>query len=122
MTTHINKVHQVSTISKVARDLGEDEDWLRDVANEMEIEGGAIWLFGVGADSVQAFTDFGIERLIELIRILPFRSALCPTCMECSVSSRAGIASSPLPINTDRACPRPRPSPAERAGRPFGSW
>ncbi|WP_256470307.1 hypothetical protein [Bradyrhizobium sp. 157] len=32
----------------------------------MEIDDGAIWVYGVGEDSVQAFTDFGIERLIEL--------------------------------------------------------
>jgi hypothetical protein len=69
MTTHVNKVHHVTTITKVARDLREDEDWLRDVANEMEIEDGAIWVYGVGEDGVQAFTDFGIERLIELIQI-----------------------------------------------------
>jgi hypothetical protein len=69
MATHVNKVHHVTTITKVAKDLGEDEDWLRDVANEMEIEDGAILVYGVGEDGVQAFTDFGIERLIELIQI-----------------------------------------------------
>jgi len=50
------------------RGLGEDEDWLRDVANEMEIEDGTIWVYGVGEDGVMAFTDFGIENPIELIR------------------------------------------------------
>jgi hypothetical protein len=69
MTTHVNKVHHVTTIAKVAEDLGEDEDWLRDVANEMEIEDGAIWVYGVGEDGVQAFTDFGNDRLIELIQM-----------------------------------------------------
>jgi hypothetical protein len=69
MTTHVNKVHHVTTITKVARDLGADEDWLRGVANEMEVEDGAIWVFGVGEDGIQAFTDFGIERLTELIQI-----------------------------------------------------
>jgi len=69
MTTHVNKVHHVTTITKVASDLGEDEDWLWDVASEMVIEDGAIWVYGVGEDGVQAFTDFGIERLIELIQI-----------------------------------------------------
>jgi transposase-like protein len=49
--------------------LGEDEDWLRDVANEMEIEDGAIWVYGVGEHGIQAFTDFGIENLIELVRM-----------------------------------------------------
>ena len=69
MTTHVNKVHHVTTITQVAKELDEDEDWLRDVANEMEIEDGVIWVYGVGEDGVQAFTDFGIERLIELIQI-----------------------------------------------------
>jgi hypothetical protein len=69
MTTHVNKVHHVTTITKVAEDLGEDEDWLHDVANEMEIEDGAIWVYGVGEDGVQAFTDFGNDRLIELIQM-----------------------------------------------------
>ena len=66
---HINKVHHVTTITRVAQVLGEDEDWLRDVANEMEIEDGIIWVYGVGGDDVQAFTDFGIENLIELVRL-----------------------------------------------------
>jgi hypothetical protein len=64
---HVNKVHHVTTITRVAEDLGEDEDWLRDVSNEMEIEDGVIWVYGFGEDSVQAFTDFGIENLIELV-------------------------------------------------------
>jgi hypothetical protein len=51
------------------RELGEDEDWLRDVASEMEIEDGVIWVYGVGEDGVLAFTDFGIESLIELIKM-----------------------------------------------------
>jgi hypothetical protein len=66
---HVNKVHHVTTITRVAEDLGEDEDWLRDIANEMEIEDGVIWVYGVGEDAVMAFTDFGIENLIELVRV-----------------------------------------------------
>jgi hypothetical protein len=66
---HVNKVHHVTTITRVAEDLGEDENGLRDVANEMEIEDGVIWVYGIGEDGVLAFTDFGIENLIELIRI-----------------------------------------------------
>jgi hypothetical protein len=66
---HVNKVHHVTTITRVAEDLGEDEDWLRDVANEMEIEDGVIWVYGVDEDGVLAFTDFGIENLTELVRI-----------------------------------------------------
>ena len=69
MTMHVNKVHHVTAITRVAEDLGEDEDWLRDVANEMEIEDGVIWVYGIGEDGVLAFTDFGIENLIELVRM-----------------------------------------------------
>ena len=68
MTTHVNKVHHVTTITQVAKDPGVDEDWLWDIANELEIEDGVIWVYGVGDDGIQAFTDFGIENLIELIR------------------------------------------------------
>ena len=69
VTTHVNKVHHVTTITRVAEQLGEDEDWLHDVANEMEIEDGVIWVYGVGEDGILAFTDFSIESLIELIKM-----------------------------------------------------
>jgi transposase len=69
VTTHVNKVHHVTTITRVAEQLGEDEDCLHDIANEMEIEDGVIWVYGVGEDGVLAFTDFGIESLIELIKM-----------------------------------------------------
>ncbi|HTO62101.1 MAG TPA: hypothetical protein VMM15_12695 [Bradyrhizobium sp.] len=76
MTTQVNKVHHVTTITQVAKDLGEDEDWLRDVANEMEIEDGVIWVYGVGEDGVLAFSDVGIENLIELVRMHKERPGL----------------------------------------------
>ena len=66
---HVNKVHHVTTINRVASDLGESEDWLSDVANEMDIEDGVIWVYGVGDDGAMAFTDFGIENLINLIKM-----------------------------------------------------
>ena len=40
-----------------------------DVAKEMDAEDGVIWVYGLGDDGVMAFTDFGIETLIELIKI-----------------------------------------------------
>jgi hypothetical protein len=76
VTVHVNKVHHVTTITRVAEDLGEDEDWLRDVANEMDAEDGLIWVYGVGEDGVLAVTDFGIENLIELIKIYKENSEL----------------------------------------------
>jgi hypothetical protein len=69
LTLHVNKVCHVKTISLVAKELGEHEDWLYDVAAEMETEDGVIWVYGVGDDGVMAFTDFGIENLIDLIKI-----------------------------------------------------
>ena len=69
MIVPVNKVHHVTIINRVAENLGEDEDWLRDVANEMEIEDGVIWVYGVGEDGIMAFTDFGIETLMELIKM-----------------------------------------------------
>ena len=66
---HVNKVHHVTTIHRVAQDLGESEGWLADVAYEMEIEDGVIWVYGVGEDGVMAFTDFGIENLTALIKM-----------------------------------------------------
>ncbi len=65
----VNKVHHVTTINRVANDLGEDEDWLSDVANEMDVEDGVIWVYGIGDEGVMAFTDFGIENLINLIKL-----------------------------------------------------
>jgi len=65
----VNKVHHVHTIARVAEMLGEDEDWLWDVANEMDQEDGLIWGYGPDKDTVMAFTDFGIETLTEIIKI-----------------------------------------------------
>jgi hypothetical protein len=66
---HVNKVSSVRTINLVAKDLGEDIDWLYDVAAEMEPEDGVIWVYGTGEDGVLAFTDFGIDSLIDLIKM-----------------------------------------------------
>jgi hypothetical protein len=76
LTMHVNKVHHVTTINRVAKDLGEDEDWISDVANEMDIEDGVIWVYGVGEDGVMAFTDFGIENLVDLIKMRKDRTLL----------------------------------------------
>jgi hypothetical protein len=76
LTVHINKVHHVTTIDRIANDLGESEDWLHDIANEMEIEDGVIWVYRVGEDGVMAFTDFGIENLVDLIKMHKDRTLL----------------------------------------------
>ena len=66
---HVNKVHSVKTIDRVARELGESVDWLHEVAEEMDAEDGVIWVYGDTDDGVMAFTDFGIETLTDLIEM-----------------------------------------------------
>ena len=66
---HVNKVSRVRTIDRVARDLGEDVNFLFDVAIEMEPEDGLIWVHGLEDEGVIAFTEFGVETLVELLQI-----------------------------------------------------
>jgi hypothetical protein len=66
---HVNKVSRVRTIDRVAKDLGEDVDFLFDVVIEMEPEDGLIWVLGLGDESVMAFTDEGVDSPVELIKI-----------------------------------------------------
>ena len=66
---HTNKVSHVRTIDRVAKELGEDVDFLFDVAMEMETEDGVIWVLSLDDESVLAFTDFGVDSLAELIKI-----------------------------------------------------
>ena len=35
----------------------------------MEPEDGVIWVYGLGDEGVMAFTDFGVESLVDLIKI-----------------------------------------------------
>ena len=41
---HVNKVSHVFTLGHVAEMLGEDEDWLFEVAEEMDTEDGQLWV------------------------------------------------------------------------------
>lgn len=61
---HVNKVHHVTTINRVAQDLGEDEDWLADVANEMEIKDGVS-----GSTGSEKTASWRSQNLIELIKM-----------------------------------------------------
>jgi hypothetical protein len=59
----------VFTIARVAAMLGEDEDWLGDVALEMDPEDGRMTVYGVNDEGTAGFTSFGIENLKELIEM-----------------------------------------------------
>jgi hypothetical protein len=60
---------RVFTIGRVAEMLGEDEDWLHDIAMEMEPEDGYLWIIGTDDIEMPGFTPDGIENLKELIAI-----------------------------------------------------
>jgi hypothetical protein len=60
-------ISSVFTIGYVANLLGEDEDWLFDLAGGMFPADGCLWVYGVGEDSVPAFTRDGIECLHQII-------------------------------------------------------
>jgi hypothetical protein len=69
MTGQRNKVHSVTTIDRVAKELGEDEDWLWDIAVGMEPEDGLIWVYTLNGDGIMAFSDVGVDSLQDLIAI-----------------------------------------------------
>ena len=56
----------VFTIGRAAEILGENEDWLRDLALEMEPEDGCLTVWGTGDRSTTAFTPNGLEYLKQL--------------------------------------------------------
>ena len=65
---HVNKVSHVKTVDRVARELSENVDLLHEVALDMDVEDGVIWVYDLDGDGVLAFTDFGVETLVELIK------------------------------------------------------
>ena len=65
-----NKVHSVRTIGLVASELGETEEWLHEIAEEMDTEDGLIWVYSPeNPDGIIAFSDDGVRSLLELIAI-----------------------------------------------------
>lgn len=60
-------ISHVFTLEYVAEQLGEPEEWLRDLQVDMEPEDGCLWVHGVGEDGVPAFTAYGIECLKQII-------------------------------------------------------
>jgi hypothetical protein len=62
-------VATVYTLDLVAERLGEAAAWLWDVSCKLEPEDGCLSILGRNDEHTVAFTDFGIENLIELVRI-----------------------------------------------------
>jgi hypothetical protein len=62
-----NKVYAVMSLARVARDLGESEDLLDELTDQMDTEDGLIWVYGTDEHPTMAFSDDGVECLRELI-------------------------------------------------------
>ncbi|MBT9471052.1 MAG: hypothetical protein V4514_14575 [Pseudomonadota bacterium] len=62
-----NKVYSVTVIAAVAQELGVDEDLLHDISIGMEPEDGVIRVYGIGEDSITAFTNEGVDELKNLL-------------------------------------------------------
>jgi hypothetical protein len=59
----------VFTIARVAALLGEEEEWLSDVALEMDPEDGRLTIYGADDEGTTGCTSVGIDNLRELIGI-----------------------------------------------------
>ena len=55
------------TISRAAEILGEDEEFLWDMATDMEPEDGCLWIYDTEDKQTVAFTSAGMEYLSETI-------------------------------------------------------
>ena len=66
-----NKVHAVTVIAAVAKQLGVDEDLLHKMSVGLEPEDGVIWVYGINEDAIKAFTEDGIEELKKPSRDVP---------------------------------------------------
>jgi hypothetical protein len=56
----------VFTIARVALILGEDEEWLHELAEQLEPEDGCLWIHDTDGRETLGFTERGIESLKEL--------------------------------------------------------
>ena len=71
-------ISHVFTISRVAEMLGEDEDWLQEISIEMDPEDGRLTVWGIGDETITAFTDLGIENLAHIVKIYKADPDLMP--------------------------------------------
>ena len=61
------QLRDVTVITAVAQELGVDEAILHDISIGMEPEDGVIMVYGLGEDSITAFTDEGVDELKNLL-------------------------------------------------------
>ena len=56
----------VFTLARAAELLGEDEEWLEELAGQLEPEDGRLWIYDTADRATLGFTECGIECLKEL--------------------------------------------------------
>jgi hypothetical protein len=56
----------VFTIARAAEMLGEAEEWLQELADQLEPEDGCLWIYDTNDRATLGFTERGIECLQEL--------------------------------------------------------
>ena len=56
----------VFTIARAAELLGEDKEWLEELAGQLEPEDGRLWIYDIADRATLGFTERGIECLKEL--------------------------------------------------------
>jgi hypothetical protein len=56
----------VFTIAHAAEMLGEAEEWLQELADQLEPEDGCLWIYDTNDRATLGFTERGIESLQEL--------------------------------------------------------
>jgi len=62
-------ISYVFTITRVAKMIGEDEDWLHEISIKMDPEDGRLTVLCPGEDAITAFTRSGVDNLIELVEM-----------------------------------------------------
>ena len=60
-------ISAVFTIARVAKMLGEAEEWLHELSITMDPEDGRLYVWGVDDDGITAFTEYGIECLKQIV-------------------------------------------------------
>ncbi|NDV89541.1 hypothetical protein GTW51_23195 [Aurantimonas aggregata] len=61
-------ISHVFTLRRAAQILGRDESLLWDLSDQLEPEGGMLWIYDINDAEILAFTDDGIEALREIIK------------------------------------------------------
>ena len=64
-------ISYVFTLPRAALKLGISEELLAEIASDLEPEDGVLWVYDNTEDGCQAFTEFGLESVGEILRDTP---------------------------------------------------